>query len=278
MDVSEKIASFKHWHYDFEIEGQRTSPDRARWQEIRAAQSIGPAVELFGGSLAGRRVLDLGCNGGFFSLKAIEAGAEFVLGIDGREMYVAQAQFIFDAYGIETSRYAFVCGSFLDFPFKDYGPFDLVLCLGVLYHVSSPLHLLERISEVNSDVLVIDTKLSRLEGAAMEVHRENVDGPLNAVNESLVLVPTMQAVVTLVRAVGYPAVGLLPPVSPEDPVMERYRFGIFGTFVCTKERDISGLRFQTKNATRAGTARRSRPCRLDPPREDQEATSDTSTY
>ena len=38
--------------------------------------------------LKGKRVLDLGCNAGFWSLNAAEAGADFVLGVDGRQIQV----------------------------------------------------------------------------------------------------------------------------------------------------------------------------------------------
>src|SRR5207244_13180843 len=50
-----------------------------------------------GGSLQGRRVLDLECNAGLWSLLALQAGAEFVLGTAGRRMFIEQAEFVFEA-------------------------------------------------------------------------------------------------------------------------------------------------------------------------------------
>jgi len=55
-----------------------------------------PLSELYGGSLKGKRVLDLGCNAGFWSLDALERGADFVLGLDGRRMHIDQANFVFE--------------------------------------------------------------------------------------------------------------------------------------------------------------------------------------
>ena len=52
-------------------------------------------------------MLDLGCNAGFWSLAAIEAGAEFVLGVDARQSYLDQAALVFEAKGIDPSRYRF---------------------------------------------------------------------------------------------------------------------------------------------------------------------------
>jgi SAM-dependent methyltransferase len=203
---------------------------------------------LFGGSLAGRRVLDLGCNAGFFSLKAVEAGAEFVLGIDGRQIHVDQAELVFDAYGVERHRYQFACANFMNFPLEEQPPFDLVLCLGVLYHVSKPVELLERISGVNSDVLIIDTRLSRLHGALLEVRHEGVDRLLNAVDDELVMVPTSRAVEMFARHVGYKT-GLLSPVEG-DGAWGKYRGGAFGTFLCAKTSDLSSFSFQTEKQLR----------------------------
>jgi ribosomal protein L11 methylase PrmA len=41
-------------------------------------------------------VLDLGCNAGFWSLAAIDAGADLVVGIDGRQMHIDQANLVFE--------------------------------------------------------------------------------------------------------------------------------------------------------------------------------------
>ncbi|MGH2699183.1 MAG: DUF1698 domain-containing protein, partial [Actinomycetota bacterium] len=58
-------------------------------------------MELCGGSLRGKRVLDLGCNAGFWSLEALDRGADFVLGIDGRDMHIEQAEFVFEVKEID---------------------------------------------------------------------------------------------------------------------------------------------------------------------------------
>ena len=52
----------------------------------RRSYFFDPLVNALGGSLRGRRVLDLGCSAELWSLLALQAGAEFVLGIDGRSM------------------------------------------------------------------------------------------------------------------------------------------------------------------------------------------------
>src|SRR6266511_305984 len=51
-------------------------------------------LELFGGTLAGKRVLDVGCNCGGFSVQAARDGAEHVLGVDVVDRYIDPADVI----------------------------------------------------------------------------------------------------------------------------------------------------------------------------------------
>jgi 2-polyprenyl-3-methyl-5-hydroxy-6-metoxy-1,4-benzoquinol methylase len=108
--LRERVNSFPRWHYEFDLNGVRT-PIFNRAHVNRNTQRknyfFAPLVRLCGGSLVGKRVLDLGCNAGFWSLAAIEAGADFVLGIDGRQMHIDQANLVFDAKGVDPNRYRF---------------------------------------------------------------------------------------------------------------------------------------------------------------------------
>ena len=98
--LRERVASFPRWHYEFDLGGVRTPIlDRAHVNRHaqRRAYFFAPLTRLCGGSLAGKRVLDLGCNAGFWSLAAIDAGADLVVGIDGRQMHIDQANLVFEA-------------------------------------------------------------------------------------------------------------------------------------------------------------------------------------
>ena len=88
--LRERVDSFPVWHYEFDLgHGVRTPIRKQR--DInrvlqRKAYAFDSFVGLLGGSLQGKRVLDLGCNAGYWSLAAMEAGADFVLGVDGRQI------------------------------------------------------------------------------------------------------------------------------------------------------------------------------------------------
>src|SRR4051812_19373771 len=109
-------------------------------------------------------------------------------------MHIGQANLVFEVNGIDPQRYDFRCANLFDVMDDARGRFDLVLFLGLLYHVSKPMSLLEWIASRNSDPLVIDTMLSSLLGSAFEVFHEPLDDPRAACDHGLVLVPTRAAV------------------------------------------------------------------------------------
>ena len=195
--LRERVASFPRWHYEFDLGGVRT-PIFNRTHVNRHAQRreyfFAPLIQLCGGSLAGKRVLDLGCNAGFWSLAAVEAGAELVVGVDGRQMHVDQANLVFEAKGVDRARYQFLRGDVFTTE-VDQGPFDVVLCLGLLYHVSNPFGLMDRIAAWSDDLVVIDTTLSTLVGGPFfRLASQNPDDPRSALDRPIALHPTSEAV------------------------------------------------------------------------------------
>jgi tRNA (mo5U34)-methyltransferase len=255
-EIEAKIASFPSWHYEFDLKGHRTpiggmGPNRNR-QEQRARYIFDPLRRLFGGSLSGKRLLDLGSNAGYFSLQAVESGCDFVLGIDGRQMHVDQANFVFGVKNIDRSRYEFTQGDVDATDLSARGPFDIALCLGLLYHVSDPAALIGRISELSPEVLVIDTTLSPLPGRLLELHRESAADPRFALRDQFVSIPTRQAVIALVEAAGYSVSVLAPDFSSYDAA-EDYRAGTRRAFFCA--RDPGVLEAIAQDAERASASR-----------------------
>lgn len=241
--LREQVASFPQWHYEFDLQGVRT-PIFERAHVNRHAQRrdyfFEPLTRLCGGSLAGKRVLDLGCNAGFWSLAAIEAGAEFVLGIDGRQMHVDQANLVFDAKGVDPARYRFQLSDIFQLELAD-DPFDIVLCLGLLYHVSKPFELMERIDRWSDDLLVIDTTLdARVNGAYFRIVGQDLDDPRSAVDRAVALHPTSRAVKRLTETYGYRCVMLRPRFTSWEGA-QTYRDGRRRAFMCAKRTALDGL-------------------------------------
>lgn len=241
--LRERVASFPRWHYEFDLNGVRT-PIFNRAHVNRNAQRksyfFAPLVRLCGGSLAGKRVLDLGCNAGFWSLAAIDAGAGFVLGIDGRQMHIDQANLVFDAKGVQPNRYRFQRADIFELELHE-EPFDIVLCLGLLYHVSKPFELMERIAAWNDDLLVIDTRLAaRVRGRCFRIVAQDLDDPRSAVDRPIALHPTSRAVAILASQYGYRCVMLRPRFTSWEGSAS-YRKGRRRAFICAKHTSLNDL-------------------------------------
>jgi SAM-dependent methyltransferase len=254
-----RVERFTRWHYEFDLgHGVRTpiaSAGHANRHKQRKEYFFTPLVKLCGGTLAGRRVLDLGCNAGYWSLAAIEAGADFVLGIDGRQMHIDQANLVFEAKGVDPSRYRFDLGDIFALDLHD-ETFDIVLCLGLLYHVSKPFELMERMSRWNTDLLVIDTTLETdVAGAYFRIAQQNLDDPRAALDRPVALHPTWRAVVRLAEQYGY-ACAVLRPQFTSWRGANRYRVGSRRAFLCAKRSPLSTLAAEDIEAQPPARARR----------------------
>ncbi len=244
-EIQQTIASFPRWHYQFNLRGNLTltpTVDKGRIlrHEERRRYFFDPLVQLLGGSLAGKRVLDLGCNAGFWSLCAIESGCDFVLGIDGRQMHIDQANFVFQVNQVEKSRYDFIEGNVLNLDLQQFGAFDIVLCLGLMYHINKHMLLMEQIDRVNSDILVIDTELSPTPGSYLKLQREPLSEARNAVDYELVMAPTRRAVYDLAQEFGYSVVTLKPKFRTYTGLRD-YQLRSRRAFLCAKQTDVSRL-------------------------------------
>jgi len=160
-DLEARIRALGPWFHNLTIRGVQTAPDHflgdypsLKWRQF--AHAI-PA------DLTGRTVLDIGCNGGFYSLEMKRRGAARVVGIDWDPAYLAQARFAADAEGadIEFRQLSVYDVAALE------ERFDIVMFMGVLYHLRHPLLALDLLYEhVVGDLLVFQ---SMLRGSASEI-------------------------------------------------------------------------------------------------------------
>jgi tRNA (mo5U34)-methyltransferase len=152
--IARQVEQLGPWFHNMDLGGVQTAPrhflgDYPRIKFDRFAHVIPQ-------DLRGKTVLDIGCNGGFYSIEMKRRGAERVLGIDSDPAYLAQARFaasvmgadielrLLDVYDVGTLR----------------EKFDVVLFLGVLYHLRHPLLALDLLREhVVKDVLLFQSML-----------------------------------------------------------------------------------------------------------------------
>jgi SAM-dependent methyltransferase len=240
QELEDRIVAFAKWHYRFEFDGGVSTPTPdpsfVNRHEQRRRYFFEPLVELCGGSLSGRRVLDLGCNAGWFSLLAVQAGAEHVLGIDGRESCIEQANLVFEAKGVESSRYRFEHANV--FAWEPNESFDIVLCLGLLDHVSRPVELFAAMARAQAETIVIDTEISRARSSVFEV--SSLYDPQSVIDHRLVFIPSRQAVLELAHEFGYAAVALAQNIS-DYAGMADYRDRRRLAFMCSRAGSLEGL-------------------------------------
>jgi tRNA (mo5U34)-methyltransferase len=148
-EIRRRVAELGQWFHNLDLRGVKTAPHHflgdypeVKWRHF--AHAI-PA------DLSGKSVLDVGCNAGFYSIKMKQRGAERVVGIDTDGKYLDQARF-----AAKVSE--------MDIEFRNLSVyrvaelrerFDLVLFMGVLYHLRHPLLALDLLREhVVADLLV----------------------------------------------------------------------------------------------------------------------------
>jgi tRNA (mo5U34)-methyltransferase len=107
--------------------------------------------------LSGMSVLDIGCNAGFYSIEMKRRGAERVVGIDSDEIYLAQARFAAEVCGMKIE---FRQLSVYDVA-KLGARFDVVLFMGVLYHLRHPLLALDLIHQHAAKDLLVFQSMQR---------------------------------------------------------------------------------------------------------------------
>ena len=150
--IRERVEALRPWFHNMDLGGVPTAPDHflgdypnIKWRKF--ADAI-PA------DLTGKTVLDIGCNGGFYSMAMKRRGAERVVGIDFDDSYLAQARFAAEVNELDIE--------FRKLSVYDVGAlgetFDVVIFMGVLYHLRHPLLALDLIREhVAGDMMVFQS-------------------------------------------------------------------------------------------------------------------------
>jgi hypothetical protein len=106
-------------------------------------------------------VVDLACNEGWFAHRMIEWGASRVLGVDIRPRVIRRATLLRDHFGIGAERLELRCADVFDVRPSEVGTFDVVLCLGLVYHLEDPIGAIRRAAALASGLCVIESQLTR---------------------------------------------------------------------------------------------------------------------
>ncbi len=152
--LRDRVEALAPWFHNIHLGGGLwTAPDHflgdyPNFKFARFADAV-PA------DLAGKSVLDIGCNAGFYSIEMKRRGAGRVVGIDSDERYLAQARLAAEALGFGGIEFR----NLSVYDVAALGErFNLVIFMGVLYHLRHPLLALDLIREhVAGDLLLFQT-------------------------------------------------------------------------------------------------------------------------
>ena len=141
------------WFHNLHLpDGTQTAPNhplgdfpRHQWRQLAGHL---PA------DLQGWRVLDIGCNAGFYTIELARRGAR-VIGVDIDPHFLAQARWAIGQFGV-NDRVDLLQAGVYDLPALD-GRFDLVLFMGVFYHLRYPQLALDLVAEKVGRLLVFQT-------------------------------------------------------------------------------------------------------------------------
>ena len=172
--IEQEINNLNPWFHELEVFGVKVKPgvyppkrerslntqgliNRQMYRKLLLVDEVTKRFDF-----SGARILDIGCNCGYWSsIYITKYGADSVVGIEGRELFIKQANLFYKSLGIQDKA-LFVRGNIMDYDYDEWGEgaFDFALCAGILYHTKHHEELLKKISYVNSKVLVIDTRIS----------------------------------------------------------------------------------------------------------------------
>lgn len=164
--IRSRVEELGEWFHNLDLNGVATAPNHflgdypsVKWR--RFAHSV-PA------DLRGKSVLDIGCNAGFYSLEMKRRGAERVVGIDSDEGYLAQARFASEILGLEIEWHRLSVYEVAQLGER----FDLVIFMGVLYHLRYPLLALDLLREHVVGDLVLFQSMQRGSAEVMQLESD----------------------------------------------------------------------------------------------------------
>lgn len=226
-------AHSREWFYSYDLPDGSSTPTYhgtdiqaihdTRWQMLQSCLD-----ERLGSAVDGLSAIDLASHQGWFAYQMANKGFSRVLGIDARESHVSDSTLIRDIYGLENL--SFEQADVHEQVAGQRGQFDVVLMLGLLYHLENPVGALRTCRELCKNICLIETQIvpgmngyvdygsyqyvRPLKGSFGIIDEtEETHGPEASIT-GVCLVPSLDALLWLLRKVGFSDVAVLPP--PEN--------------------------------------------------------------
>lgn len=204
-EIESKISELGHWEYYFPFAYGLSTKINASFNEntinfhrYRSQLITDTIVDLLGDDLPNCSVLDMACHCGVFSMDLASKGVKTVRGIEYREKNLNQGLFLKNYYGVENVL--FEQGDVYELDNSEY---DVIMCLGILYHVIRPVDLIEYCYKHCNKFAVIETVCHKEPISAYKVVGDkNVEVAIEGTRK-IELQPTYRAVIETMQQVGF---------------------------------------------------------------------------
>ena len=193
-EANRLVASVPHWHHAFEIYPGLRTPGSYQPQFLLDRLSLEA-------NLRGMRVLDIGASDGFFSREVHRRGAD-VVSIDYRDRHQHGFGVMEQLYG---HRFDYRRANIYDLSAADLGQFDIILCLGVIYHLPDIMRAFAIIRSLARGIVLIETEADNQFCPDVAAARYYVDSTLNR-DWTNFWVPNRQCVVDMLQDSGFDVV------------------------------------------------------------------------
>ncbi|WP_309627540.1 DUF1698 domain-containing protein [Brevundimonas sp.] len=222
MNLAERMKSH-FWFHSIDLGDGLVTPG------IKSAEVHAKESEAFFGDLdlTGKSVLDIGAWNGVYSFEAKKRGARRVVASDAPTWMDPAVSghgafsFAREALGLDVEDAVIAVDDMTPQTFGE--TFDVVLFLGVFYHLQDPLLSLKRAAAMSHDQLIVETHMD-LVSLGVPAMRYYVGDELNG-DSSNYWGPNPLLVVELLKAEGFGEVEVSTPLHPSRGIFKARRTG-----------------------------------------------------
>jgi tRNA (mo5U34)-methyltransferase len=193
-EIRAEIARVPRWRHSIEVAPGISTPGDPTKRVLRRLH--------LPQDLTGKSVLDVGCSDGFFSFEAEKRGAGRVVGFDEWSSPFVDRPAGFDTvHRLLNSKVEFHRLDLQTLDPTQLGQFDIVLCLGVLYHLKHPLLGIEQLRKLTKDMLILETEVT--ESIVNTSGMRFIEGLYHGRDITTWWVPSVACVMQMARAAGF---------------------------------------------------------------------------
>lgn len=165
----------------------------------RRATRLFHAVEAYADPKTSTFV-DVGCADGYFSIAAAKRGYKKVLGLDVRQENIDRARYAAELFGLQNVTFG--VDNVYDLGSIANQKFDVVVCQGVMYHLTHPILALQKLRAVTGNVAFIGGWTAIGEGAKLDLRTDDVGFFLDG-DQEIVAIPTYEGLRQAMKLVAF---------------------------------------------------------------------------